>query len=159
MAAKQLTSALRYCGIIPADKVGLTCLLSNQLLRGHIPALMIMGGFKGQHHPCTASQQTGQTMQFLVKILDFFPRHCLSRVPGHLPGRHGLRVSDRVSGLRMSDRVFVGHVSPPQAFLEAGLAWREAGLPSMAFVMLNRFLDLCDAMDEPDSTTAVRHFL
>lgn len=43
-----------------------------------------------------------------------------------------------------------------QAFYEAGMAWREVGQYSMAFVMLNRFLDLCDAMDEPDSTTAVR---
>lgn len=25
---------------------------------------------------------------------------------------------------------------------------------NMAFVMLNRFLDLCDAMDDPDSTAA-----
>jgi hypothetical protein len=31
------------------------------------------------------------------------------------------------------------------------MAWREAGRPGMSFVMLNRFLDLCDAMDEPDS--------
>lgn len=42
-----------------------------------------------------------------------------------------------------------------QAFFEAGMAWREAKQDSMAFVMLNRFLDLCDAMDDPESTTAV----
>ncbi len=43
-----------------------------------------------------------------------------------------------------------------QAFFEAGQAWREAGRLGMAFVMLNRFLDLCDAMEEPDSSAAVR---
>lgn len=42
-----------------------------------------------------------------------------------------------------------------QAFYEAGLAWYEAGKKNMAFVMLNRFLDLSDAMDEPDSSAAV----
>jgi hypothetical protein len=56
-----------------------------------------------------------------------------------------------------------------QAFYEAGTAWRELGethkIPgqtsvanaqlSMAFVFLNRFLDLCDAIDEPDASAAV----
>ena len=31
---------------------------------------------------------------------------------------------------------------------------QEAGRLNMAFVMLNRFLDLCDAMDDPESTAA-----
>ncbi len=42
-----------------------------------------------------------------------------------------------------------------QAFFEAGNAWKDAGRLNMAFVMLNRFLDLCDAMDDPDSSAAV----
>ena len=50
---------------------------------------------------------------------------------------------------------YVGIVPADRAFYEAGLAWKEAGRPNMAFVLLNRFLDLCDAMDDPDSSAAV----
>ncbi|EFJ49307.1 intraflagellar protein IFT172 [Volvox carteri f. nagariensis] len=51
---------------------------------------------------------------------------------------------------------YVGNAIPAdRAFYEAGLAWYEAGRKNMAFVMLNRFLDLSDAMDEPDSSAAV----
>eukprot|EP00983_Pelagomonas_calceolata_P073761 1152272-Pelagomonas_calceolata.AAC.3 len=50
---------------------------------------------------------------------------------------------------------YCGIVPADKAFFEAGIAWKEAGQLSMAFVMLNRYLDLCDAMDEPDSTIAV----
>lgn len=35
-----------------------------------------------------------------------------------------------------------------RAFYEAGMAWRAAGRPSMAFVLLNRYLDIADAIDE-----------
>uniref|UniRef100_A0A7S3QV19 Intraflagellar transport protein 172 homolog n=1 Tax=Dunaliella tertiolecta TaxID=3047 RepID=A0A7S3QV19_DUNTE len=49
---------------------------------------------------------------------------------------------------------YCGIVPADKAFFEAGIAWKEAGQLSMAFVMLNRYLDLCDAMDEPDSTIA-----
>lgn len=50
---------------------------------------------------------------------------------------------------------YVGIVPADRAFYEAGLAWKDAGRLNMSFVMLNRFLDLCDAMDEPDSNAAV----
>ena len=50
---------------------------------------------------------------------------------------------------------YVGIVPADRAFFEAGLAWKDAGRPNMAFVLLNRFLDLCDAMDDPDSSAAV----
>lgn len=46
---------------------------------------------------------------------------------------------------------YVGLVPADRAFYEAGMAWKNAGKPSLAFVMLNRFLDLSDAMDDPDS--------
>ncbi|GAX77698.1 hypothetical protein CEUSTIGMA_g5141.t1 [Chlamydomonas eustigma] len=49
---------------------------------------------------------------------------------------------------------YVGIVPADRAFYEAGVAMRDAGRLNMAFVLLNRFLDLCDAMDEPDSTSA-----
>ncbi|KAF5830572.1 intraflagellar protein IFT172 [Dunaliella salina] len=49
---------------------------------------------------------------------------------------------------------YCGIIPADKAFYEAGIAWRETGQLSMAFVMLNRYLDLCDAMDEPDSTIA-----
>lgn len=50
---------------------------------------------------------------------------------------------------------YAGLIPADRAFYEAGMAWRAAGRLGMAFVMLNRFLDLCDAMDEPDSSAAV----
>jgi hypothetical protein len=37
---------------------------------------------------------------------------------------------------------------PHRAFYEAGAAWRVAGRASMAFVLLNRYLDIADAVDE-----------
>lgn len=36
-----------------------------------------------------------------------------------------------------------------RAFFEAGMAWNAAGRHSMAFVILNRFLDLADAQEDP----------
>jgi hypothetical protein len=45
------------------------------------------------------------------------------------------------------------HACPERrAFYEAGAAWRAAGRPSMAFVMLNRYLDLADAQEDPAGT-------
>jgi intraflagellar transport protein 172 len=35
-----------------------------------------------------------------------------------------------------------------QAFYEAGMACRSLGWENMAFVFLNRFLDLCEAIEE-----------
>ena len=52
---------------------------------------------------------------------------------------------------------YVGLVPADRAFYEAGMAWKAAGKPSMAFVMLNRFLDLSDAMDDPDSAGALEN--
>lgn len=39
--------------------------------------------------------------------------------------------------------------APCRAFYEAGMAWKAAGQHSMAFVILNRFLDMADAQDDP----------
>jgi intraflagellar transport protein 172 len=41
-----------------------------------------------------------------------------------------------------------------RAFYEAGIACRDAPVPQMnlAFLYLNRFLDICDAIEDPDST-------
>mmetsp|Transcript_26109 Transcript_26109/g.57041 ORF Transcript_26109/g.57041 Transcript_26109/m.57041 type:complete len:1764 (+) Transcript_26109:195-5486(+) len=50
---------------------------------------------------------------------------------------------------------YTGIVPADRAFFEAGVAWKEAGRLNMAFVMLNRFLDLVDAMDDPNSSAAV----
>lgn len=36
-----------------------------------------------------------------------------------------------------------------RAFYEAGMAWRAANRPSMAFVILNRLLDMADAQEDP----------
>ncbi len=93
MAARQLTAALRYVGIIPPDKVS-------------------------QWHARDVRQR---------------PRRSRG------PRLHGVPCS------------WLG----AQAFYEAGMAWKDAGRLGMAFVMLNRYLDLCDAMDEPDSSAAV----
>jgi intraflagellar transport protein 172 len=38
-----------------------------------------------------------------------------------------------------------------RAFFEAGMAWKAAGRPNMAFVLLNRFLDLADALEDPEA--------
>lgn len=38
-----------------------------------------------------------------------------------------------------------------QAFYEAGMLWKSVGRLNMAFVFLNRFLDLADAMEEGDT--------
>jgi intraflagellar transport protein 172 len=37
-----------------------------------------------------------------------------------------------------------------RAFFEAGMAWKAAGRHSMAFVILNRFLDMADALEDPE---------
>ncbi|MEW5300130.1 MAG: hypothetical protein WDW38_002966 [Sanguina aurantia] len=64
-------------------------------------------------------------------------------------GLHDLAARDLTSALR-----YVGIIPADRAFYEAGVAWRKAGKLSMSFVMLNRYLDLTDAMDEPDSSNA-----
>lgn len=50
---------------------------------------------------------------------------------------------------------YVGIMPADKAFYKAGMAWKEAGRMNMAFVMLNRFLDLTDAMEDPESSAAV----
>lgn len=65
-------------------------------------------------------------------------------------GLHELAAKQLTALLR-----FAGIVPADKAFLEAGMAWKEAGRLNMAFVMLNRYLDLSDALDEPDSSAAV----
>lgn len=44
---------------------------------------------------------------------------------------------------------------PDRAFWEAGMACNQVGWESMAFVFLNRFLDLCDAIDDPENSSAL----
>jgi len=46
---------------------------------------------------------------------------------------------------------YVGEVPADRAFFEAGIACREANMLNMAFVFLNRYLDLTEAMDDPDA--------
>ena len=41
-----------------------------------------------------------------------------------------------------------GLLLPCRAFYEAGMAWKAAGQLNMAFVLLNRYLDLADAVEE-----------
>lgn len=65
-----------------------------------------------------------------------------------------VRVHTLSAGSSAARRALVSHICrpavlPPRAFFEAGMAWRAAGVASMAFVMLNRFLDLADAMEDP----------
>ncbi|KAI8469208.1 MAG: intraflagellar protein IFT172 [Monoraphidium minutum] len=43
---------------------------------------------------------------------------------------------------------YIGVLPADRAFYEAGAAWRAAGRASMAFVLLNRYLDVEDALDE-----------
>ena len=46
---------------------------------------------------------------------------------------------------------YTAFVPADKAFYEAGMAMRESGELNMAFVYLNRYLDLIEAIDEPDS--------
>lgn len=45
---------------------------------------------------------------------------------------------------------FIGIVPADRAFHEAGAAWRAAGRPNMAFVLLNRYLDLVSGRHQVD---------
>jgi len=49
----------------------------------------------------------------------------------------------------------VGHMPADKAFYEAGMACRAAGKLSMAFVFLNRYLDITEAIEEGDSHTGL----
>lgn len=49
---------------------------------------------------------------------------------------------------------YIGIIPADKAFFLAGTCWKEAGMVNMAFVFSNRFLDLCDAMDDPDGGAA-----
>ena len=44
----------------------------------------------------------------------------------------------------------IGDIPADKAFFEAGSAWRTAGALNMAFVFLNRYLDLSEAMEDPE---------
>ena len=44
----------------------------------------------------------------------------------------------------------IGIVPADKAFYEAGAAWKSAGKHNMAFVFLNRYLDLSEAIDDPE---------
>eukprot|EP00854_Cymbomonas_tetramitiformis_P006568 gene6568-7868_t len=52
---------------------------------------------------------------------------------------------------------YVGDIPADKAFFEAGLACKEAGLMNMAFVFLNRYLDLSEAMEDPDSSNIIEN--
>mmetsp|Transcript_36011 Transcript_36011/g.113938 ORF Transcript_36011/g.113938 Transcript_36011/m.113938 type:complete len:205 (+) Transcript_36011:103-717(+) len=65
------------------------------------------------------------------------------------PGREEGRGSTRPL---CSPAVTYRHPAPPiAAFFEAGQASKEAGMLNQAFVFLNRYLDLADAIDDPDN--------
>lgn len=55
----------------------------------------------------------------------------------HAAGLHSLAAKQLTALLR-----FIGIVPADKAFYDAGSAWKLAGRPNMAFVLLNRFLDL-----------------
>ncbi|KAF8062969.1 IFT172 [Scenedesmus sp. PABB004] len=50
---------------------------------------------------------------------------------------------------------YAGIIPADRAFYEAGVAWRAAGGASAASVLLNRFLDLADALDDPAAPAAL----
>ena len=52
---------------------------------------------------------------------------------------------------------YIGFIPVDRAFYEAGIACREAGKLNMAFVFLNRFLDIAEAMDEQDSAWTIEN--
>lgn len=52
---------------------------------------------------------------------------------------------------------YVGIIPADKAFFKAGMAWKDAGRLNMAFVMLNRFLDLSDAMEDPDNGNVIEN--
>ena len=140
LCARQLTSALRYVGIIPADRVGAFLWLFLML------CAPVMGNTSRQgarHAHARAHTHTHTHTHTIVVLLPLAQR------------RGGVSMHD---GYRSLCWCISGHICTwlcAQAFYEAGLAWRDAGRHSMAFVMLNRYLDLSDAMDEPDSSAAV----
>eukprot|EP00191_Tetraselmis_sp_GSL018_P001208 CAMPEP_0177614748 /NCGR_PEP_ID=MMETSP0419_2-20121207/22933_1 /TAXON_ID=582737 /ORGANISM="Tetraselmis sp., Strain GSL018" /LENGTH=1707 /DNA_ID=CAMNT_0019112051 /DNA_START=174 /DNA_END=5298 /DNA_ORIENTATION=- len=47
----------------------------------------------------------------------------------------------------------VGSVPADKAFYQAGAAWRAVGRLNMAFVFLNRYLDITEAMEDPEGFT------
>ena len=59
--------------------------------------------------------------------------------------------SSQVSLLR-----YTNYLIPDKAFFEAGIACRAVGWNNMAFVFLNRFLDICDAIED-GSTDMLDH--
>uniref|UniRef100_A0A7S0YIK8 Intraflagellar transport protein n=1 Tax=Polytomella parva TaxID=51329 RepID=A0A7S0YIK8_9CHLO len=97
----------------------------------------------------------GAAQKYKVE-LELFQKHyyaCHFLSNGSLAKNRGLKTLAAMcytSALRS-----VGVIPADRAFFEAGMAWKEAGRLSMAFVMLNRFLDLNDAMEDPDSSAAM----
>ena len=63
-------------------------------------------------------------------------------------GLHQLAAKQATSLLR-----YIGAIPADKAFYEAGTCMREAGELNMAFVFLNRYLDLTEAMDEAAEQT------
>ena len=70
--------------------------------------------------------------------------------PAKAQALRSIAASARTSILR-----YVGEVPADKAFLEAGMACREAGRHSSAFVFLNRFLDITEAIDEDADASAL----
>lgn len=73
-----------------------------------------------------------------------------TRNPARAEALRGVAASARTAVLR-----YVQEVPADKAFLEAGLACRDAGRHSSAFVFLNRFLDITEAIDEDGDTSAM----
>jgi intraflagellar transport protein 172 len=48
---------------------------------------------------------------------------------------------------------YTAEIRVDQAFYDAGMAARAMGNDHMAFILLNRYLDLYDAIDDPDSAS------
>eukprot|EP00916_Digyalum_oweni_P007652 GHVL01012886.1.p1 GENE.GHVL01012886.1~~GHVL01012886.1.p1 ORF type:complete len:1133 (-),score=240.96 GHVL01012886.1:417-3815(-) len=65
------------------------------------------------------------------------------------------KLEDKLKALRAKQAVallrYVSVIPVDKAFYEAGCACKAAGMPGMAFLFLNRYLDIVDAIDDPDS--------
>lgn len=69
-----------------------------------------------------------------------------------LKGWHDMSAKQATALLR-----YVGDLPADKAFYEAGIACKEANSLNMAFVFLNRYLDLTEAMEDPESGNIIEN--
>eukprot|EP01028_Stygiella_incarcerata_P009695 TRINITY_DN4643_c0_g1_i1.p1 TRINITY_DN4643_c0_g1~~TRINITY_DN4643_c0_g1_i1.p1 ORF type:complete len:1792 (-),score=469.38 TRINITY_DN4643_c0_g1_i1:1897-7272(-) len=61
-------------------------------------------------------------------------------------------LKDLVARQKLSLLRYVNDLPADRAFFEAGMACKEAGMNGSAFVLLNRYIDLIEMMEDPDET-------